>query len=723
MVGENNVSTFEALSAELLAANSSDHDVLLQIAANLANAAELLDPSSPAKTLATTAGQITLQITAKELPDSDAALAHLAEAMMALHLYLQDKNNQNKSAIEASLKLMQQIQSSASPGSASPAIPSPKADTLPDIQNTTLCQSDSQQIEGDLELLNDFISEALDHIATAESALLTLETGADDIEQINTILRAFHTIKGASAFLGLDKIHNLAHLAENHLARARDGEIRISGQYADWILQSCDALKEMIVSLQNHQVGTPCQTPDNLDELLRNLSDPQISKNQSNDSDSLDEAQKQPTAKTSTDNQITDSSKEQSDAADSDHNAEHHTASTIRVATKRLDDLVDMVGELVIAQSMVSQSPEILEGKNRQFVRSVSHTGKIVRELQDLAMSLRMVPLKSTFAKMHRLTRDLSHKSGKSVQLATSGDSTEIDRNMVETLTDPLVHMIRNAVDHGIESQQQRSQAGKKPTGTISLRAYHTAGNVVIEVQDDGKGIDTQRIVKKAADRGLTSPNSELTNEQALSMIFQPGFSTAKQVTEVSGRGVGMDVVRRNIALLRGRVEVSSQPECGTTFRICLPLTTAIADAILVRIGSQRFLLPTLSIERSFRPEPGSISHVAQSGEIVMFRDELLPVFRLHRLFDIEAAATDPYQALLVVVTGSGTRCALMVDELLNHQQAVIKSLDNTSEEIQGTAGAAILGDGRVALILDTDSLVNLALRQTPTYSLDEAVA
>ena len=386
--------------------------------------------------------------------------------------------------------------------------------------------------------------------------------------------------------------------------------------------------------------------------------------------------------------------------------------------------MVDIVGELVIAQSMISQSPEILESKSRQFIRSISHAGKIVRELQDLAMSMRMVQLKGMFAKMRRLTRDLARKSNKSVRLVTSGDTTEIDRNMVETLTDPLIHMIRNAVDHGIESSQQRSQAGKETIGTISLRAYHTAGNVVIEVEDDGKGLDSKRIAQKAVECGLTPPNSELSNEQTLSLIFQPGFSTVEKVSEVSGRGVGMDVVRRNIARLRGRVEVSSESGRGTTFRLCLPLTTAIADAILVRVGSERFLLPTMSIERSFRPKADSISYVAQSGEVVMFRDELLPVFRLHKLFDIEGAATDPHKALLVVITGSGRRCALMVDELLSHQQAVIKSLGKASEDVQGTAGGAILGDGRVALILDTDGLINLALgNNTSGYTLAAATA
>ena len=382
---------------------------------------------------------------------------------------------------------------------------------------------------------------------------------------------------------------------------------------------------------------------------------------------------------------------------------------SVRVTTGRLDSLINMVGELVIAQSMTSQDPDVDSGRRPRLARNVSRTSKIIRELQDLTMALRMVPLKATFQKMQRLVRDLARKSGKAVQFLTEGDDTEIDRNMVEALNDPLVHMIRNAVDHGLESAEERKAAGKPETGSVRLRAYHSAGNVVIELSDDGKGLDRGKILRKAVERNLVAPDANLSDAEAVALIFLPGFSTADKITDVSGRGVGMDVVKRRVEQLRGRVDVTTRPGQGSTFTVRLPLTMAITDAMLLRVGLERYLIPTVSIVQSFRPARADVTTVVGRGEVVLLRGEPVPVFRLHRLFNVPGAVSNLWDGLLLVVEAEGRRYALLVDELMGQQQVVIKSLGGTMRNVPGVAGGAILGDGRVGLILDAAGVFKLA--------------
>jgi two-component system chemotaxis sensor kinase CheA len=584
--------------------------------------------------------------------------------------------------------------------------------------------------------MKEFIVECLDHITNAEGALLELESNSEDVDQISVVFRAFHTIKGTSGFLNLDRIQKCAHLAENLLDRARDGEIKITGGYADLALRSCDALRNMIEGLQGLTPGDEMPIPEDLMDLLEILADPEAAGYGEGDLDDdvmrtgdilvgegkasreqIEEAEKSKGEKKLGEKLVQDKAVKAQDVAGAirkqqaqkQRSASNLVDSSVRVSTGRLDSLINMVGELVIAQSMVSQDPTVTSGQSPRLQRNVSHAGKIIRELQDLTMSLRMVPLKGVFQKMNRLVRDLARKSGKKVQFVTEGEETEIDRNMVESLNDPLVHMIRNSVDHGVESPEVREQQGKDPTGTVTLRAYHAAGNVVIELQDDGKGLAKDKILAKAAERGLVDGNKELSDQETFMLIFQAGFSTAEKITDVSGRGVGMDVVKRNIESLRGRIEVASKQGEGSTFSIRLPLTMAIADAMILSVGEETYLLPTVSIEQSFRPEPGSISTVSGQGEMVMLRGELLPLFRLHELFGVSNAQTDPYDALLIVIEGDGHRCALMVDELLGQQQVVIKSLGRGMAKVPGVSGGAILGDGRVGLILDATGLLQLA--------------
>ncbi|MFH1135676.1 MAG: chemotaxis protein CheA [Pseudomonadota bacterium] len=385
--------------------------------------------------------------------------------------------------------------------------------------------------------------------------------------------------------------------------------------------------------------------------------------------------------------------------------AEAAVGRTVKVDTQKLDALVDLVGELVIAQSLVHSNDRIMALKDQKLFRDMSHMSRITTELQRTAMSMRMVPIRQTFQKMIRLVRDLSRKSGKQVDLTMSGEDTEIDRNMVEAIYDPLLHMVRNSVDHGIEYAEKRAQAGKPAEGKIHLRAFHQGGNVVIQIEDDGQGLDRGKILRKAVERGVISPTENLSEQAVFLLIFQPGFSTAEKVTDVSGRGVGMDVVKQAIEKLRGKIEVASRPGRGCVITIRLPLTLAIIDGMIVRIGESRFILPTVAIRESFRPTSDDYHTVEGRGEMIKVRESMLPLVRLGQVLETPGAVEDPAAALVVVVENEGRRRCLMVDEVLGKQEVVIKSLGERLKYVRALAGGSILGDGRVGLILDVAGL------------------
>jgi two-component system chemotaxis sensor kinase CheA len=661
------LNSLEDFSAKALAADPSDAAQAADLARNLRSMLPSLEPHSPAADLLTM-GLATLEsIQSAPPPDMAGLLDALAAAAAAV---VKNADGGDDSAIAdacAALKALAAAPQLA-PAGPKPAAQDPRLDT-------------------DGELLKDFIAESCERIAGAEAAIMALESNPQDKEQINTVLRAFHTVKGASGFLGLDRIQELAHLAENLLIAAREGRVAMTGASADLALASCDVLRAMVKS-RDPAGAAPEPDEARFAELTQRLGNVAA-------------------ARCAGTNAPQAPQEVRPDAQGANHDAQAQPQG-VRVNAQRLDDLVDMVGELLIAHSIVAQNPLVTGMADQRLTRGVSHAGKILRSLQDLSLRMRMVPLRSTFGKLARLVRDLSRRSGKAIRFVTSGEDTEIDRNMVEALGDPLVHMIRNSVDHGIEPAQQRSDAGKPAEGTIRLSAFHSAGNVVIELQDDGKGLDAGAILKQAISRGLVAADHDMTDAEIHSLIFLPGLSTATRVTEISGRGVGMDVVKRSIDSLRGKIEVRSSSH-GATFTLRLPLTLAIADAMLVKVGAEQFLLPTISIEHSFRPAGGAIHTVTGSGEMVMSRGQLLPLFRLHKLFGINGAVADPHRALLMVVEGGGRRCALMVDELCGQQQVVIKSLGRLFQGIPGVAGGAVLGDGRVGLILDTAGLVQLA--------------
>lgn len=383
-------------------------------------------------------------------------------------------------------------------------------------------------------------------------------------------------------------------------------------------------------------------------------------------------------------------------------------ANSIRVSIDKIDHLINLVGELVITQSMLDQVGEHFDQSRLSQLRDgLAQLERNTRELQESVMRIRMLPISYSFNRFPRLVHDLSVQLGKKVELKLSGVHTELDKTVLEKMSDPLVHLVRNALDHGIETSEKRRQAGKPETGLLHLHAYHQGGNIIIQISDDGAGFDLDKIRAKAVKQGLLSKDDLLTDEQQLhEMVFLPGFSTAEQVNDLSGRGVGMDVVRRNIRSLGGMIDIQSKKNQGTTFRIRLPLTLAILDGQLVRVGQEIYILSLLSIIESLRIKPQLVNSLAGKAEVYRLRDEYVPILRLYELFDIIPSTSQLDQGLLVIVEGDGQKIGLFVDELLSQQQIVIKSLDSNFKKIQGISGATILGDGSVALILDIAGLI-----------------
>jgi two-component system, chemotaxis family, sensor kinase CheA len=607
----------------------------------------------------------------------------------------------------------------------------PVSQVYPSVQEVPAAEC--LPVDADPDLLKEFIAESRELLENSESALLAIESNPEDAEAVNTVFRAFHTVKGTSGFLGLRSASELAHLAESLLSRIRNKEIRLVGGYADLALRSLDVLKKAVASVEAALCGAPLAAPEGYEELKAILANPEaagVSEDVSGEiSVETTEHEAMPELSEEEDIVRQESVSEEPLAARANpvetkaapkkqavSQRETEVETSIRVNTARLDKLIDMVGELVIAQSMVAQDQQLQEERCHDLLRKVTHAGKIVRELQDLSMSMRMVPLRGTFQKMQRVARDLARKSGKSVDLVTDDGETEIDRHMVDILNEVLVHMVRNAIDHGIEPQEDREADNKPRTGTVRLTAFHSGGTVVVEIRDDGRGLNREKILRKAVAAGLADPDKVLSDNEVYNMIFAPGLSTSDTITDVSGRGVGMDVVRKGIETLHGRIDINTAPGAGSTFTVRLPLTLAITDGMLVRVGPQRYIIPTISIHLCFRPTMDSISTVSGRGEMVMLRGELMPIFRLHRLFGVKTAIEDPEKGLLVVVGDEDRRCALLVDELLGQQQVVAKSLTKAVGKIPGVSGGAILGDGQVGLILDPGEVAAQARRAPNMY-------
>jgi two-component system chemotaxis sensor kinase CheA len=618
--------------------------------------------------------------------------------------------------------------------SARPASPAPP-DSAAAMEHFSVLPDDA-----DGELVRLFCSESQDLLQDIEQGVLVLEENPQDTDTLATVFRAFHTFKGNASVMKLAVIQRLAHELESLLDAARRGTYRLDRRAIDAILAGADIFKRFIVEMAEQIEGTNAGRQISLpvsamiDEVRGLLSAPQqqapvavaepimVAPSPVVTVPPISAAVLSPVpipvppisaavVPPATTVDVEPPAVQPAAARPAAVAAGAGAAGLIRVDTAKLDGLIDLVGELVIAQSMVTQNSDLQAVASEQLARSLGQLRGISTELQRTALSLRMVPIRGTFQKMARLVRDLSGQVGKEIRLELEGEETELDRTLVEELGDPLVHMIRNAADHGIESPADRVAVGKEPSGTITLRAFHKGGMVFIQIQDDGRGLSVSRIRAKAIERGLISGQEPHTDREVLDLIFAPGFSLASKVTDLSGRGVGMDVVRRNIERLRGTIEIDSAEGRGTTFTIGLPLTLAIIEGLLVQVGDQRFVVPTLSVRESFRPLPSMMSAVQGRGEMVSVRGTLTPLLRLADHLRIPGAVGDPTEGIVMVLeAGQDCRCVL-VDALVGKQEVVIKSLGETFRDQQEFAGAAILGDGRVGLILDTTALVRLKLK------------
>ena len=385
------------------------------------------------------------------------------------------------------------------------------------------------------------------------------------------------------------------------------------------------------------------------------------------------------------------------------------TDSSIRVSIEKVDQLINLVGELVITQAMLLQtSTGLQDAATERLLAGLAQLERNTRDLQESVMSIRMMPISFVFSRFPRVVRDLSGKLGKQVEIKTQGETTELDKSLIERITDPLTHLIRNSLDHGIETPDKRVAAGKSPVGTITLKAYHQGGNIVIEVGDDGAGLPRARILEKAKERGLPV-SDQMTDSEVYNLIFEAGFSTAEQVTDVSGRGVGMDVVRRNIQSMGGRVEIDSMPGVGTRMTVRLPLTLAILDGMSVAVGDQTYILPLSYVIESLQPEEGDIKTLSNQARVIQVRGEYLPVVVLHEMFGLKSQWSDFTQGIMVVLDADGTKAALFVDALVGQHQVVIKSLEANYRRVTGISGATIMGDGQVALILDVSAIASMA--------------
>jgi two-component system chemotaxis sensor kinase CheA len=571
-------------------------------------------------------------------------------------------------------------------------------------------------LASDPELIGDFIMESREHLTAIELQLLTLDQDPSNSEAINAIFRGFHTIKGMAGFLDLDPVRDLAHEVETVLDLARNAKLTINSTIIDRILESKDYLNvwmtELEAMLRTGQTPTGPEAAGLL-EAIRGLVPgapaiaaelPPAAPPALPATPGLMELAREVAAPLAADNALETAPAEVVEASKSSE-TRSVGARSIKVETAKLDYLVDMVGEMVISQSLVRHDPDLSAGLKPRLARNLSQLARITDDIQRTAMSMRMIPVGQLFQKTSRLVRDLARKAGKLVELELAGEETELDRNIVEELADPLMHMVRNSVDHGIELPADRVAAGKPAQAHVTLKAGHQAGHIVIQISDDGRGLAREKILRKAREKNLIEPGVELSESEIFALIFQPGFSTADKITDVSGRGVGMDVVRKQVQKLRGRIDVISKPGEGTTFLLKLPLTLAIIDGLVVGVGDQRYIVPIFAVREMLRPAEEAISTIHGRQEMAMVRGSLIPVIRLHQRFHVKPKNQHPWESLLIVTESGSKLFGLMVDELIGKQEVVIKSLGEGMRNIAGVAGGAILGDGRVGLILDPEGL------------------
>jgi two-component system chemotaxis sensor kinase CheA len=549
---------------------------------------------------------------------------------------------------------------------------------------------DSLDINTDMVQL--FVSESLDQLDSIEEILMDY-LDSIDIEALKEILRLIHSFKGGCGFMNFPDPEIISHSFETFLEITIEKKKSLN-ESNHLFLQ--DVVSELKKTVQNIGESNNCSIPNRevyvktLEEIYRKSKESDIAISEVKN-DNVENKEK------STDlTKIKDETTKTRQVLKRD----------IRVNISKLDELVDLIGELVIAEAMVINNPDIEGFELENFERSATHLNKIVRELQDVALSVRMVPISGIFRKMIRLVHDMSRKSSKKIKLRLLGEDTEIDKTVAELIADPLVHLVRNSIDHGIESGKERNDKGKKEVGELLLEAKHEGNEVWVVVRDDGNGLNKEKIIKKAIEKGLIVEGSNLNDYEIFDLIFSPGFSTSEEVTEISGRGVGLDVVKRNIENINGTIDVFSYEGKGTMFVIRIPLTLSIIEGMLVRVGSSIYTIPLLSIRESIQVELNEITETVDGNEMVRVRDELIPIIRLHDLYSLTPDSYDIDKGLLVIVEYHKNAFCLFIDEIIGEQQTVIKGISKYIDQVKGISGCTILGDGEISLILDIGGIL-----------------
>ena len=582
------------------------------------------------------------------------------------------------------------------------------------------------------ELTEQFIAEAEELLESAEQALLGLEQKPDNEEFISQAFRALHSFKGNSGFFGFADLENVGHRAETVLDKIQGSSQPVDSSIFSTVLEVLDFLRAGVALLNSGQepvIPGKAGVLAYLEEAIDKIDDANEHNSEGSSAESdvlaeretveisdqaVDEAEQGDgwagtERRQSEDRRVVEERRGVGDRRSSDKNAQRQT---IRVDIEKLDILLDLIGELVISEAMVSQNPDLkgLDLSLDRFEKSVLQLNKITRDLQDVATSVRMIQLSGTFRKMIRLVRDLGQKSGKKIDLELIGEETEVDKTVIEQINDPLVHIIRNSIDHGLESTADRIKTDKPETGKVTLEARYVGGEVWIMITDDGKGLSRDKIISKAIERGLINTDgSEMRDDDVWQMIFHPGFSTADKITDISGRGVGMDVVKRNIEKIRGKVEVKSKTGQGTTVILRIPLTLAIIDGMVVRVGNTLYVIPIVAIKESFKIETRQLTKTMDGQEIVNVRGKLIPVVRVHELLAIKAGTSELREGIIVIVENEGDSICLFVDEVVGQQQVVIKGLPQYIGDLACVSGCTILGDGTISLIIDVKGIISVA--------------
>jgi two-component system chemotaxis sensor kinase CheA len=557
------------------------------------------------------------------------------------------------------------------------------------------------------ELKASFLEQAFQLVGDVEHCFLSLEQDPSNKENLDKIFRLAHNLKGSSKAVGFDDLGAFTHTFESFILKIKNGVLSPSANVISVLLRSNDQIRSMIEGYRADMTARfDCSVLVSEMENYREVPSeaPKETSNESavtekNNEPHLSLVAEQPVSKpVETEIKIITQKKPPQVGTASQEN-------TIRVALSKVEKLIDSIGEMVILQNVLKEQ-SLMQGNIDSITnRTIDEIGKVGKGIQDLAMSLRMVPIKTTFQKMQRIVRDTALSLNKEVELELKGEDTELDKTVLERIGDPLVHLVRNSVDHGIESAEIRAERNKSSVGKIQLRAYHAAGRLIIDASDDGGGMDDKKLRKKALEKGLIKPDLELSRKDALQLIFLPGFSTKEQVTEISGRGVGLDVVQTNIRELGGEIHLESEIGKGSLFRISLPLTLAIIEGMILTYGKQRFVLPLVHIHETLQPKAEILLHSTASGDILLLRGENLPYVRLGDLLGLKPTKKTNDMTAIVIRSGRNP-FVLLVDSIIRQQQVVVKQLTSELSGVKGISGTTILGDGKPTLILEPGDLI-----------------